>query len=145
MATRKLKYQQTSRRIARPRSLRTQREVLRDVLLAAGQCETWLTLHEMALLTGYGEASVSASPSMADSSWTSVCAEPASSCAANADRCGSTACSAACSSSVPAGAPGESWPIFLSAEVHGKTDLQNRIGWRASRKPGARKRGQQWE
>ena len=60
MATRKLKYQQTSRRIARPRSLRTQREVLRDVLLAAGQCETWLTLHEMALLTGYGEASVSA-------------------------------------------------------------------------------------
>jgi hypothetical protein len=29
-------------------------------MLAAGQCETWLTLHELARLTGYGEASVSA-------------------------------------------------------------------------------------
>jgi hypothetical protein len=45
---------------ARPRSLRTQREVLCDVMLAAGQCETWLTLHELSRLTGYGEASVSA-------------------------------------------------------------------------------------
>jgi len=48
------------KRIARPRSLRTQRDVLCDVMLAAGTCETWLTLHELAQLTGYGEASVSA-------------------------------------------------------------------------------------
>jgi hypothetical protein len=48
------------KREARPRSLRRQRDVLCDVMLAAGQCETWLTLHELARLTGYGEASVSA-------------------------------------------------------------------------------------
>jgi len=48
------------RREARPRSLRTQRDVLLDVMLAARQCETWLTLHELSRLTGYGEASVSA-------------------------------------------------------------------------------------
>ncbi len=30
------------------------------MLLAARICETWLTLHELSLLTGYGEASVSA-------------------------------------------------------------------------------------
>jgi len=39
---------------------RKQREVLRDVMLSAGQCETWLTLRELALLTSYGEASISA-------------------------------------------------------------------------------------
>jgi hypothetical protein len=33
---------------------------LLDMMLAAGQCETWLTLHELARLTGYGEASISA-------------------------------------------------------------------------------------
>ena len=38
----------------------TQREVLRDVMLSAGQCDTWLTLRELALLTHYGEASISA-------------------------------------------------------------------------------------
>jgi hypothetical protein len=48
------------RREWRRRSLRRQRDVLCDVMLAAGQCETWLTLHELARLTGYGEASVSA-------------------------------------------------------------------------------------
>lgn len=48
------------RKEAKPRSLRRQRDVLCDVMLAAGQCETWLTLHELARLTGYGEASVSA-------------------------------------------------------------------------------------
>jgi hypothetical protein len=48
------------RKEGRPRSLRRQRDVLCDVMLAAGQCETWLTLHELARLTGYGEASVSA-------------------------------------------------------------------------------------
>jgi hypothetical protein len=39
---------------------RKQREVLRDVMLSAGQCGTWLTLQELALLTSYGEASISA-------------------------------------------------------------------------------------
>lgn len=48
------------RREARPRCLRRQRDVLCDVMLSAGQCETWLTLHELGRLTGYGEASVSA-------------------------------------------------------------------------------------
>ena len=48
------------RREARPRCSRRQRDVLCDVMLSAGQCETWLTLHELGRLTGYGEASVSA-------------------------------------------------------------------------------------
>jgi hypothetical protein len=48
------------RKERRPRTWRTQREVLCDVMLAAWQCETWLTLHELGRLTGYGEASVSA-------------------------------------------------------------------------------------
>ena len=39
---------------------RKQRDVLRDVMLSAGQCGTWLTLRELALLTSYGEASISA-------------------------------------------------------------------------------------
>jgi hypothetical protein len=30
------------------------------VMLAARECETWLTLHELARLTHYGEASISA-------------------------------------------------------------------------------------
>ena len=38
----------------------TQRDVLRDVMLSAALCETWLTLRELALLTHYGEASISA-------------------------------------------------------------------------------------
>jgi hypothetical protein len=37
-----------------------QRELLRDVLLSATQCESWLTLHELAQLTQYAEASISA-------------------------------------------------------------------------------------
>ena len=41
-------------------ALRTQRQVLSDVMLAAGQCGTWLTLQELAQLTCYGEASISA-------------------------------------------------------------------------------------
>jgi hypothetical protein len=60
MGAKERRKRQSPRREARPRVLRTQREVLCDVLLSAGQCETWLTLHELALLTGYGEASVSA-------------------------------------------------------------------------------------
>ena len=38
----------------------TQREVLRDVMLAAGKYGAWMTLHELARLTHYGEASISA-------------------------------------------------------------------------------------
>ena len=39
---------------------RTQREMIRDAMLAAAKSEKWLTLSELARLTGYGEASISA-------------------------------------------------------------------------------------
>jgi hypothetical protein len=42
------------------RRLRSQREVIRDVMLAAADCHTWLTLGELRALTRYGEASISA-------------------------------------------------------------------------------------
>src|SRR5260370_18770362 len=42
------------------RRLRSQREVIRDVMLAAADCDTWLTLGELRALTHYGEASISA-------------------------------------------------------------------------------------
>src|SRR6202011_4898132 len=42
------------------RRLRSQREVIRDVMLAAADCDTWLTLGELRTLTHYGEASISA-------------------------------------------------------------------------------------
>jgi hypothetical protein len=42
------------------RRLRSQREVIRDVMLAAADCNTWLTLGELRGLTLYGEASISA-------------------------------------------------------------------------------------
>ena len=42
------------------RRLRSQREVIRDVMLAAADCDTWLTLGELRGLTHYGEASISA-------------------------------------------------------------------------------------
>lgn len=42
------------------RRLRSQREVIRDVMLSAALCETWLTLGELRALTRYGEASISA-------------------------------------------------------------------------------------
>jgi len=48
------------RKEARPRHLKRQRDVLCDVMLAAGTCETWLTLVELSRLTQYGEASISA-------------------------------------------------------------------------------------
>jgi hypothetical protein len=52
------------KRIIRVRSARTsapnQREVLRDVLLSATECGSWLTLRELSQLTQYGEASISA-------------------------------------------------------------------------------------
>ncbi|HEY6127328.1 MAG TPA: hypothetical protein VIW23_04020 [Candidatus Acidoferrum sp.] len=37
-----------------------QREILRDVMLSAGECETWLTLESLARMTGYPPASISA-------------------------------------------------------------------------------------
>jgi hypothetical protein len=42
------------------RRLRSQREIIRDVMLAAADCETWLSLGELRALTRYGEASISA-------------------------------------------------------------------------------------
>ena len=39
---------------------RRQRDVLCDVMLSARQCETWLTLDELAKLTHYPQASISA-------------------------------------------------------------------------------------
>ena len=44
------------RRVAR----RRQRDVLCDVMLGARECETWLTLDELAKLTHYPPASISA-------------------------------------------------------------------------------------
>src|ERR1700736_4379062 len=38
----------------------TQRDVLRDVMLAAGQYGAWMTLRELGRLTRYGETSISA-------------------------------------------------------------------------------------
>jgi hypothetical protein len=45
---------------SRPTVGRTQREVLRDVMLTAAKYEAWLTLKELARFTRYGEASISA-------------------------------------------------------------------------------------
>jgi len=42
------------------RRLRSQRDVIRDVMLAAADCHTWLTLAELRALTRFGEASISA-------------------------------------------------------------------------------------
>jgi hypothetical protein len=42
------------------RRLRSQREIIRDVMISAADCETWLTLGELRALTHYGEASISA-------------------------------------------------------------------------------------
>lgn len=42
------------------RRLRSQRELIRDVMLSAADCGTWLTLGELRALTRYGEASISA-------------------------------------------------------------------------------------
>jgi hypothetical protein len=50
----------TKQKEARPVVLRKQREVIRDVMLSAGQCATWLTLDELAKLTHYPPASISA-------------------------------------------------------------------------------------
>jgi hypothetical protein len=50
----------TKQKVPKRVALRTQRQVLCDVMLSAGQCGTWLTLQELAQLTCYGEASISA-------------------------------------------------------------------------------------
>lgn len=42
------------------RRLRTQRQVIRDVMLSAASCNSWLTLGELHALTKYSEASISA-------------------------------------------------------------------------------------
>jgi hypothetical protein len=42
------------------RRLRSQRDVIRDVMLSAADCGTWLTLGELRALTRFGEASISA-------------------------------------------------------------------------------------
>lgn len=48
------------RKDPRPKALKRQRDVLCDVMLSAGACETWLTLVELSRVTHYGEASISA-------------------------------------------------------------------------------------
>jgi len=50
----------TRRRRPTPVARRRQRDVLCDVMLSARQCETWLTLDELARLTHYPPASISA-------------------------------------------------------------------------------------
>ena len=40
--------------------LRTQTEIIRDVMLSAAECATWLTLREIELLTHFPQASISA-------------------------------------------------------------------------------------
>jgi len=45
---------------ARRRKCPLQREVLRDVMLSASECATWLTLEELAQITRYPQASISA-------------------------------------------------------------------------------------
>ena len=42
------------------RRLRSQREIIRDVMQSAADCGTWLTLGELRALTRFGEASISA-------------------------------------------------------------------------------------
>jgi len=48
------------KKIAKRISRRRQRDVLCDVMLGASQCGTWLTLDELAKLTQYPPASISA-------------------------------------------------------------------------------------
>src|SRR5258708_31944445 len=50
----------TKRRLLKRIRRRRQRDVLCDVMLSARQCETWLTLDELAKLTHYPPASISA-------------------------------------------------------------------------------------
>jgi hypothetical protein len=41
-------------------SVRSQREVLRDVMMSAAECGSWLTLRELSQMTQFGETSISA-------------------------------------------------------------------------------------
>lgn len=41
-------------------TVRSQREVLRDVMMSAAECGSWLTLRELSRMTQFGEASISA-------------------------------------------------------------------------------------
>ena len=50
------KNEKQAKRVEGPR----QREVLRDVMLSAAQCGSWLTLRELSRLTNYGETSITA-------------------------------------------------------------------------------------
>src|SRR5438445_274211 len=50
----------TGRRAAQGSLRRRQRDVLCDVMLSARECETWLTLDELAKMTHYPPASISA-------------------------------------------------------------------------------------
>jgi len=56
----KTKMRKTHRRELLRIARRRQRDVLCDVMLSAQQCETWLTLDELAKLTHYPPASISA-------------------------------------------------------------------------------------
>jgi len=47
-------------RIERAAGRRAQRDVLSGLLLVAGRAGHWLTLRELATMTGFGEASISA-------------------------------------------------------------------------------------
>jgi len=60
MAGEEAKMRRTQRRELVRVARRRQRDVLCDVMLSARQCETWLTLEELAKLTHYPPASISA-------------------------------------------------------------------------------------
>ena len=47
------------RKVKRVR-VRTQRDVVRDVMLSANECGAWLTLAELGAMTRYPETSISA-------------------------------------------------------------------------------------
>ena len=48
------------RKVKRMRRVRTQRDVVRDVMLSANECGAWLTLAELRAMTRYPETSISA-------------------------------------------------------------------------------------
>jgi len=53
--------QRMRRRRRRPaRRKPSQHEIIRDLMLSAAECRTWLTLRELAAITGYEETSISA-------------------------------------------------------------------------------------
>lgn len=54
------KVRRDQRRKVKGVTVRTQREVLRDVMLSANECGAWLTLAELGAMTRYPETSISA-------------------------------------------------------------------------------------